>query len=260
MFPFGIMTGVVSVKETPSRKEHLVEHRLRQQSGLRVPLARVVRGEHGDGREGPHARVTELWLRHGQFASGRPPGSQERIHGNGAQHDHDTKRRKEKDFPLQIRLAPGKLGLRRLVLRRGASHRRGDVAVTQPQAVVSRDGRRLVRESDAVERAIQPVSASVAREYAPCPVPSVRSGGETDDQEAGVRVAEPRNGSPPILPLAERRALRAGDRFAVPHKARALAALDDFRGESPETFGRQWLPEARDRQKLRALRTSRPEA
>ena len=106
----------------------------------------------------------------------------------------------------------------------GAPHRRGDVGVAQLEPVVARDGGGLVRVPDSVQRRVEPVARTVAREHPPGPVGAVRGRRQADDEQPGAGVAEARHRAPPVLLVAERGALRARDLLAPRDESRAGAA------------------------------------
>src|SRR5262249_37109181 len=104
---------------------------------------------------------------------------------------------------------------RRLVLRRRAPGRGADVAVGEDDPVVAARRVGEVREAVAVQRLVEPAPALIAGEDPAGPIPPVRRGRETDDEEARTRIAEPRNGLAPIDLIAEGPLLHLRDAQAV---------------------------------------------
>src|SRR5690606_10066309 len=66
----------------------------------------------------------------------------------------------------------------------------------------------------------------VTREHAAGAVAAMGGRREPDDHQTGVRIAEPGDGPPPIVPVAEGRALLAGDLFAPLDEAGTSSAVD----------------------------------
>ena len=79
----------------------------------------------------------------------------------------------------EVRSAIAYLVRQGFVVRRRAMNDSRDVAVCEPKAVTTMNRRWLVGEPCAVQRAVEPISAAVAREHAARPIPSMRGGRET---------------------------------------------------------------------------------
>src|SRR5665213_1792139 len=106
------------------------------------------------------------------------------------------------DFGVEVGLAPMQLLGRRPVSRRGAMQRRTDQRVAQLHAVVAVALFGPVGKSGAVERSIEPDARRVAGERPARTVRTVCPGGESDQHESSVRIAERRDRTAPIRPLA----------------------------------------------------------
>src|SRR5207237_441903 len=118
--------------QKPARPpKYLVEHRLREEAGLRVPLARMVgcnqfdRGQ-GDGRRMPQPRFRD---RH--IVTNRPPGPEEGVHRDRPEGDDHAQGGEEPHLPLEIRLAVAELRRRGSVSRWSTSHRGSYVAIPE---------------------------------------------------------------------------------------------------------------------------------
>jgi len=206
-----------------------MKHSFAKSSRLRVPLARVVGYNEGDWRESPPAAVAEVRLRRRNVVPRQAPGAKERIHGDATEDNHDTQlTSKSRELPFEIGLAIREFVPCGVVPWRSTSHRRGDVAISQLEPVPNRHRRRPVREARFVELAIQPVPAAVSGEHPPSPVPAMSGGCEAYDQQPGVRVPEPGNGSAPVRPVPERSPLLPRNGFAVLHQAGTSSATDDY--------------------------------
>ena len=119
----------------------------------------------------------------------------------------------------------------------GGAHRTAAAtyAPIEPQPVVGRARRRLVREPDRVHRREQEVARRVAGEHPPGPVAAVRRRRQPDEQDPRVRIAEPRHRPPPVRLVAEARHLLAGDLLPPLDQPRTQAARDDLRRQGLET-------------------------
>src|SRR5207245_8138868 len=117
--------------------------------------------------------MAELRHRGGNVVARRAPRAQERMHRHGSEDDDYAEAPQEHHLAFQVGLASGELDPRWLVLWRGTTHRGGDVAIPEDQAVVFRDGRWLIREAGPVQGPIQKFPAPVSRECPPCAVSSV---------------------------------------------------------------------------------------
>ena len=170
----------------------------------------------------------------GQLEAGELQCSPRGFVAERAEDDDHAQPREEFELAHEIRAALVALGRRRLVRRRRATHRRGDVHVGESQTVVAPIGRRLVREPGAMERREQEVAGAIAGEDAPGAVPAVRGRSEPDDQHAGIRVAEPGDGPAPVVVGPKGRSLLARDRFPPGDEPRTGPALDDLGGECAE--------------------------
>src|SRR6266566_4477292 len=221
----------------PYPAEHRMPHGTRELPRVGVLTARVVRcHEDGAVRE-PRLRVVSepraLARREPLPPSRRvEPG----IVRDAAQRHDDAHALEQAQLGREIGPAALELGATRLVAGRRAARRSGDVAVPQLEAIGPRNGVRPARESEAVQRLVQPVAARVPREHPAGAVRAVRRGRQAHDQEPRARVTEGGDGPTPIVPLgelgllipcyapavgAESEAPRAGDDGAVDRRERA---------------------------------------
>lgn len=104
---------------------------------------------------------------------------------------------------------------------------RRDQHPSKRQPVVCRNRNGLGRSARAVERAVEPVSASVAREHAARSIGAVRRGGEADDEPVGAWVAEIGDRAAPIAPIRKLRFSVAGHLLSPSHQAGASRTGDD---------------------------------
>ena len=172
--------------------------------------------------------MAERWPRLRDVAPDRPPCTQERVHRGLAQRDDDLEVRKEAQLPFQKRLASRELRSRRKISRRDAPHGGRDDAIMEDEAITARDGRRLVREARAMEGAVQPFTAAIARKHSSRAVPAVGRGREPDDEETSLRVAERRDWTAPVRLVRERAPLLPCNALSPMDKAGTSATRDDF--------------------------------
>jgi hypothetical protein len=78
-----------------------------------------------------------------------------------------------------------------------------------------------------MQRRVQPVAARIASEDATGTVRPVGRRREPDDEQPGVRIAEPRDRLTPVFPVAELPLLLACDQATVGAQPRAAGAGDD---------------------------------
>src|SRR5439155_19938243 len=154
--------------------------------------------------------------------------------GEVAEHDDHPYAAEQRQLAREVRHAVVALLRRGLVRGRCAADDGRDVGTREPEAVVAALARGLVGEAGAMERAEDPVARAIARGDAPGAVPAVGGGREPDEEHPRVGLAEPGNGTRPVVLVAVRGPLLATDRLAPLDQPRAPAALDDLRGHAGE--------------------------
>ena len=146
----------------------------------------------------------------------------------------DGARLEDFQFAEEIGAAIREFGGKRLVGGRGAADGGGDVGVFQLEAVVAADGRGLIGEAGFVEGGEEKISGAIASEDAAGAIAAVGGGGEPENQESRVRIAETGDGFAPVGPIAKGATFFLRNFFAVDDEARALAAGHDFLIENSE--------------------------
>ena len=217
--------------QAPRPQEDGVDHRGREDAGEGVLLRGVVAAEEGHGARRRLGSMRKLGL------GTEPQDTQRGVPGEGAETDHYPRLEQPK-----LTDGVGEAGVAffwgRLVLRRGAADGGGDPGSAEAEAVfaVARDG--SVREAGAVERGEEEVARAVAGEKAARPVRAVGSGGEAQDHQLGVRVAEAGDGTPPVGLARVGGPLISGDLLAPLDEPRATPARDDraLKGVEPSLF------------------------
>lgn len=100
------------------------------------------------------------------------------------------------------------------------------------EAVVCRDGARFVRQAEIVQNRVHEVAGAVAGEDAPGTIRAVRSGGKSQDKDAGAWIAKARHGTRPVGLIKVGTASNLADALAVASQPRTtLAGNDVLAGE-----------------------------
>ena len=131
---------------------------------------------------------------------------------------HDLDVRQRTDLELQVIETARDLLGKRLVVRRRAPDRRGDVRIREPQSIVRAGGRRNVRKTCSMECGHEEVTraaSAVAGEHATRAIGAVRRGGKAEQQKTRRRIAEAGDGAAPVRLFAVRAFLFARDSRAV---------------------------------------------
>lgn len=203
----------------PSREEHLVEHRSRQAAGERVLLTRVIRADQPSPALERDLDPVSEGCPVARPISGDPELAEQVVPSESPEgHEHPNPRHRP-HFLRQKRNAPVSLLRERSVPRRGAAHDGRHPSVEELQAVVAGHRSSLVGETRPVQRTVQPVARTIPGEHPARAVRSVRRRREAHDQEAGVRIPEPRYGPAPIALVPKAPDLRPRDLFAVRDQA-----------------------------------------
>ena len=121
------------------------------------------------------------------------------VPGDLAEADDDSNFGERGDFVGEVGGAVAHLLWGRLVAGRGAADYRADPELAELEAVVAADGDGFGGEPELVEDGVHEVSGAVAGEGAAGAVGSVGTGGEAEDEDAGVAVAESWNGPCPVF-------------------------------------------------------------
>ena len=151
-----------------------------------------------------------------------------RVERQFAQRHHAFQILQQRQLALQILPASAELLGCRLIIRRSAAHRRGDIRIRQLLAVAARLAVGLRRESGFIQRPIQKIARAVAGKHASGPVAAMRRRRQTNNEHPRPRIAERRNGSPPVVPLPICAPLNLGHVAAVRSQARTSGACHHF--------------------------------
>ncbi len=165
------------------------------------------------------------------------------VEADVAEGDDDADIFQKVQFPIKKSRTIGDLFGSGLVLRRGAADGGGDVGVGESESVVAVLARGLIGEARAVKDGVHEIAGGVSGEHATGSVGAVGAGGESEDEHAGVGIAETGYGARPVLAVHVSAALFESDLFAVGNEARTLAAGDEFGVEDGEGRGHEWILE-----------------
>jgi len=146
----------------------------------------------------------------------------------------DGARLEDFQFAEEIRAAICEFGRKRFVGGRSAADGGGDVGVFQLEAVVAADGSGLIGEARFVESCIEKIAGAISGEDSAGAIAAVGGGGESENEELRVRIAETGDGLAPVGPIEEGAAFFLRNFFAVNDEARAFAAGHDFLIENSE--------------------------
>lgn len=106
--------------------------------------------------------------------------------------------------------------------------RRRDEYPVELETIVGIDSVWLIGELCAVQRAVQPVSAAIAREHTPGAIGTVCGRSKAKNEPGWVRVAKVWDGLSPISIILERLSFFFGDFLAPVSQARTLIAGDNL--------------------------------
>ena len=119
-------------------------------------------------------------------------GRKKRVESDLSQSDDHTDSFEQFELLNEVWPAALKFNPARFIIRRRAPDSGGNVTIREFQTVVLMNGVRLIGESGGVERSVEPVTATIPREYSAGSIASVRRRREADNQKTRIRIAETR--------------------------------------------------------------------
>lgn len=149
------------------------------------------------------------------------------VKSDFAETDDDAEMFELVHFGGEVRGTVADLLRGRLIAGRSAADNGGDPGVAQLQAVIARGALRLIGKAGLVKDGIHEVAGAISCKRPSGTVGSVGSWSQSEDEDAGTRVAEARNRPRPIDLILVGSALCLSYSFAVGAKARADLAGDD---------------------------------
>lgn len=150
------------------------------------------------------------------------------IESDAAEDDDDLGVFEEFQLLFEVGLAGADFIGRRLVAGRGAVDGAGDPGIGELEAVAQVGAGGLVGEAGVAEGPEKEVAGAVPGEDAAGAIGAVGTGGEADDDEAGLGVTERGDGAAPVGVGEVGAALDLGDVLAVVAEAGAALAIDDL--------------------------------
>lgn len=149
------------------------------------------------------------------------------VKSDFAETDDDAEMLELANFRGEVRGAVADLLRGGLIAGRSAADNGGDPGVAQLQAIVARCPSRLIGKASLVQDGVHEVAGTISGKRSTGAVGSVGSWSQSEDEDAGTRIAEARNRSRPIDLVLVGSALCFSYSFAVAAKARADLAGDD---------------------------------
>src|SRR5439155_12724313 len=156
----------------------------------------MVRCDQRDRRQSPGPLMPQFRRGWEDLVAGRPPRAQERLPPDGTEDDDHAELPQYPHLALEVRLASGELDSRRLVLRWGAPHRRGDVAIPKDQSIVLRNGGGLIRKPGPVQSPVQEFPAPVPVNARPVRFPPWAAGARPTIRTLASGTPNPGTGRP----------------------------------------------------------------
>ena len=114
---------------------------------------------------------------------------------------------------------------------------RGDPKIGELHTVIARCGVGLRGKARFMQNRIQEIPGAVTREWATCPVGTMRAGCQAQDEDARLWVAKRRHRAAPVLPLGVGSAARCSHLRTMCPQAGAECAEDDARIERLQGIG-----------------------
>ena len=156
------------------------------------------------------------------------------VPGNLAERDGDGHVGQCGQFGVEMIRAGRNLVRKRLVVRRGTADRGDDIGIFQDEPVIWMRRRGDVGKPGPVERGHEEVARApnaIPGKDPPSSVGTVRRRGKAQNQDTRQRIAESRDGLPPIFLIPIRRALLDRNALAVRAQPGAALARDDGGGD-----------------------------
>lgn len=152
-----------------------------------------------------------------------------RIERNPAEYDNQLQPARENgELALKVGAAVPQFGGSGLIGGRRAMSCRGNPDIAEFHTVIAVKALRMRRETRAVERPIQELPGTVAREHTSCSIRAMRAGGQSENEQTGGRISERGYWFAPVIPVKICAAFRRGNLPAVSPETRTSSAGDDL--------------------------------
>jgi len=172
--------------------------------------------------------VRKLGLRFREHAPRITPRREKTLKSDAAEREYDSQIRHGIELLQEKRATTQDLLARGLVVWWGAVGDRGDVGGVEAKPVIASCRFRLARETVAMERAVQPIAATVPGKHPPGAIRPMGRGRKADDEKARSELAKGRDRSSPIFFIGKAFDLQRGDPLAVRDQARTFPTLGDI--------------------------------
>ena len=204
------------------------EHRTIETAGIRIAKGWVIAAEEGNAV----GQMVFSTVREGECGATLDDSLPEEmcevaVPGDFSEADDDANFGEGGDLCAEVGGAVTNLLWGGLVAGWSATDDGANPELAELEAIVSADGDGLAGQPELVQDGIHEVAGAVAGEGAAGAVGTVGSGGEAEDEDAGVGVAETRNGFGPVLLVAVGLAAVFADGAAVVDEPGAAGAGGD---------------------------------
>lgn len=208
--------GLGDTDELHGTEKDVREHRTIETAGVGVAEGGVVTAEEGEAVGEEVLGAVGEGVGGAAFDDSLPEEMGEvAVPGDLAEADDDANFGERGDLCGEMGGAVANLLWSGLVAGRGAADDGTDPELAELEAVVAADGHGFGGEAELVEDGVHEVSGAVAGEGATGAIGSVGSGGEAEDEDAGVAVAEAGDGLSPVFLVAVGFAAVLADAAAV---------------------------------------------
>src|SRR5271165_3802950 len=150
------------------------------------------------------------------------------IEGDLAQRHYHLHLLQDSQLAVEIRGTIRQLGGKRLVVGWGATNRGSNVTVDHLETIVSVVGIGLGGESNLIKDGIHEFARGISRERASSTVGTVRTRGQSQDQDPSRGVSEARHRTCPVIMIAVGTTLFAPDLLPISDQPWTLCARNNF--------------------------------
>lgn len=101
------------------------------------------------------------------------------------------------------------------VARRGTADRGSNIAIREHESVIPISRFSLIRETESMQRFIEPIPTAVSREHSAGSIASMGRWGKPQDIQTRARISKSGNWTSPIGPVTKLFPFRLGDRLSI---------------------------------------------
>ena len=151
--------------------------------------------------------------------------SQVTVKGDLAEAYDDTNSFESIDLSSEMLRTHANLRRSGLVTGRSAPYHGGNPCIAELQTIITRACLGLIRQADFVQNRVHKISRTIACKRTPGSIRSMRARSQPENQDAGPRIAEARNGPTPIRLIQICTALCLRNALAILSQSRASFAI-----------------------------------